>query len=261
MGAHSCPASVPSRMETDDCCCCRGEAGGLRENTVIQFLRQKEARLQRMARFIAAVLVLLAAMVLVSLVVVLHGFQGHRSAEFQIADPGLGSPKPTVQSVTHSSGISVKQQQPKALKNPSAMLTVPVSRNIKGELLEWDSEEGHAFCHGGFNYSSGNLIIPRNGFYRVFLQITYESTTDLKCDKLILSHTVYLFRAAYAKDRPLLSAVDTVMCSMEPWTKSFYTSGLFFLEANCKLRVKSTNPDLIVKKEYLVFFGAELVTQ
>lgn len=130
-----------------------------------------------------------------------------------------------------------------------------------GEYLEWESKDGYAFCHGGFNYSGGNLVVPRNGIYRVFLQITFQSKRNLKCDELRLTNRVFIFRDTYAVDVPLLSSVDSVRCSMEPWSKSLYTAGLFFLEANSILRVKSSHPELIVKKEYQVFFGAELLPQ
>lgn len=102
-------------------------------------------------------------------------------------------------------------------------------------------------------------MVPRNGIYRVFLQITYESKIDLKCDKLRLNNRVVVFREIYTDNVPILSSVDTVSCSVEPWSKSLYTAGLFSLEAKSILRVKSSHPELIAKREYQVFFGAELL--
>lgn len=141
--------------------------------------------------------------------------------------------------------------------------SAPEGDITEGDYLEWESDSGNAFCLGGFNYSSGNLVVPRSGIYRVFLQITYESTDDLKClgDELRLTNRVVFIRDTYDIDVPLLSSVDTVSCSMEQWSKSLYTAGLFRLEANCRLRVTSSHPELIVKKEYQVFFGAELLPQ
>lgn len=138
---------------------------------------------------------------------------------------------------------------------------VPRGDNIDGKYLEWESKAGHAFCNGGFNYSSGDLVVPRNGFYRVFLQIAYESKASLTCERRTLINTVFVFRDAYRVDRPLLSSVDTVDCGTEPWIKSLYTSGMFYLEVNCRLRVTSSFRDLIVKEEHQVFFGAELLPQ
>lgn len=105
--------------------------------------------------------------------------------------------------------------------------------------------------------------MPRNGIYRVFLQITYESKDDIDCrsDELRLTNVISLYQDSYTMNIPLLSSVDTVSCSMEQWSKSLYTAGLFSLEANGRLRVTSSHPDLIVGQEHQVFFGAELLPQ
>lgn len=242
-----------SGMEEDGCCsrcCCGGVGGGetrYRQQTLIQFLRQKDTRLQRMARFLSVAVLLLISMTLASLIATVYGARCHQSPESQ----------PTMLPLP---GITIEQQQRKDLNNPSAMLTAPKGNVTDADYLEWESHDGHAFCHGGFSYSSGNLVVPRNGIYRVFLQITYESTKDIQCPSSVTS-TVYLFRETYNNNVRLLSSVDTVTCSMEQWSKSLYTAGLFFLETNCRLRVKSSHPDLIVKREYEVFFGAELLPQ
>nr|XP_019957892.1 PREDICTED: lymphotoxin-alpha-like [Paralichthys olivaceus] len=159
----------------------------------------------------------------------------------------------------HLSGITSKQQQIINFKNPSAMLTVPTDSNIHEDYLKWQSKIGNAHCHGGFNYFNGNLVVPRNGIYRVFLQITYQCL-DSSAHILRLTNNVLYFTDSYnASLPPLLSSVETMICSMEQWEKSIYTAGLFNLEANTRLFVKSSNPELIVKNEALVFFGAELL--
>ncbi|XP_068590403.1 lymphotoxin-alpha-like [Cebidichthys violaceus] len=234
------------------CCCSGGEAGLHRQDVLIELLRQKETRHRRTAQLLAVALILLLSGALALLVPVVFGGRGQQRANSQ----------PMMQPYKHSSGVSVEQQQQKDFKNPSAMLTAPKGDNVIGKYLEWESEDGNAFCHGGFNYSSGNLSVPRNGIYRVFLQITYESKDNLKCDdELRLTNSVFLIWDAYNINVPLLSSVDSVSCSMEQWSKTLYTAGLFSLEANGRLRVKSSHPDLIVKSEYKVFFGAELLPQ
>ncbi|XP_040899166.1 lymphotoxin-alpha-like isoform X2 [Toxotes jaculatrix] len=226
--------------------CCEEEAG--LQNTLIQHLRQKERRLQRMAHILAGALLLLVTAALALLVTVVLEGRGPPSADSQ--------PMKEPESLRESSGISSRQQQ--FFRNPSAMLTD--STNISRDYLEWESQTGNAHLHGGFNYSNGNLVVPRNGIYRVFLQITYESKSGLKCDP-DLSIVVYYFADSYQKNVPLLSSVDTASCSMERWSKSIYTAGMFSLEANSRLFVKSLQPELIVNKEHLVFFGAELISQ
>uniref|UniRef100_A0A3Q1GDV4 THD domain-containing protein n=1 Tax=Acanthochromis polyacanthus TaxID=80966 RepID=A0A3Q1GDV4_9TELE len=125
---------------------------------------------------------------------------------------------------------------------------------IVGEYLQW--EIGH--CEGGFHYSNGDLVVPKDGFYRVFLQITYQSNGE-HCPKaeMKLNNKVLCFTDSYPTDTPLLTSDDTVKCNKELWTKSLYTSGLFKLEANARLRVNATYPTFIARNNYEVFFGAE----
>lgn len=235
-------------MEEEGCCYCGGEAG-LHRPKAFQFLRQTETRPRRTAQFFVVALLLLISVALALLIVitVVLGGRDHQSPDSQLL----------TQSERLSSGD--RQQQPKDFKNPSAMLTAPKGNNTVGEYLAWESDEGNAFCHGGFSYSSGNLVVPRKGIYRVFLQITYEGAG--LSDELRLSNTVFVIGDNYKNNVPLLSSVETVSCSMKQWRKSLYTAGLFSLEANSRLRVTSLYPELIVlEKESQVFFGADLVS-
>ncbi|XP_018524930.1 tumor necrosis factor ligand superfamily member 15 [Lates calcarifer] len=240
-------------MEAEGCCCCCGgeEAAGLRHNTLIQLLRQRETRFQRMAQVLLVALLVTAAAALALLFTVVLNGRGQQAADTQ----------PMKQTGSRSPDICVTQQQHHHLDNPSVMLTAPSTNQIPGEFLEWESEIGNIHCHGGFNYSSGNLMVPRKGIYRVFLQITYESVNACtEATKRLISEVFYITNS-YNDNRRLLSSEDTVSCSLKPWRKSLYTSGLFVLEANSRLRVKSSHPELIVNKQYLVFFGAELLPQ
>ncbi|XP_031732643.1 lymphotoxin-alpha-like [Anarrhichthys ocellatus] len=235
------------------CGCSGGEAGLHRQDMLIELLRQKETRHQRMAHLLAVTLLLLLSGALALLVPLVFGARGQQAPDSQ----------PMLQPHMHSSGVSLKQEQQKDFKNPCAMLTAPRGNYGIGTYLEWESEVGLAFCHGGFNYSSGDLLVPRTGIYRVFLQITYESKDDPnKCvDEPRLSNSVFFIRDAYNDNVVLLSSVDTLNCSIEQWSKTLYTAGLFSLEANGRLHVKSSHPGLIVKSQHKVFFGAELLPQ
>lgn len=142
----------------------------------------------------------------------------------------------------------------------TVILLAPRDKKTVGEYLLWESEDGNAHLHGGFRYCNGSLVIPTKGWYRVFLQLTYESNTESKFD-LKLSNTVVLYHDSYPSDVTLLSSVDTVSHSTKQWSKSLHTSGIFLMEANSRLRVKSANANLISSEEHLVFFGAELLSQ
>ncbi|TDH12385.1 hypothetical protein EPR50_G00045990 [Perca flavescens] len=247
-------------MEEEDCCCCgvgvgvgEGVSGLHRQNTLFHLLRQQETRLRRMAQFLTVALLLLVALVVALLVTVVLGGRCHH----QSADSHGQLTKPHESQAVFSDG----QQQQKDVENPSAMLTAPNGNNLDGKYLKWESNIGNAFCHGGFNYSDGNLVVPRKGLYSVFLQITYESEIQCPSDEteLRLTNKVFYISDDYNEDVTLLSSVDTVSCEMGQWSKSTYTSGLFYLVANSRLRVNSTYRYLISKNEWQVFFGAVLL--
>ncbi|CAJ1068734.1 lymphotoxin-alpha-like [Xyrichtys novacula] len=216
-------------------------------NALIQHLRQEQRRLRRLSQLIAVALFLLISVVLVLLTTTVLGARAH-SPECE----------PTVQPYRHSPDETNKQQQHTDFRNPSAMLTAPRERNSGQKYLEWESEDGNAHCYGGFNYSRGSLVVPRRGIYRVFFQITHEGGA---CDskELKLINTVFMSKEKYKRDVPLLSSVNAVTCNPEWWSKSLYTSGLFLLDVNSRLAVKSTHSEFIAKGEEQVFFGAELV--
>ncbi|XP_060927970.1 lymphotoxin-alpha [Limanda limanda] len=228
-------------------CCCGADPGVHHQTTFTQLVRLKMKDRQRMVPISVVVLLLLTSAA-VALLLMFGVSSCDHSPDGQLRK----------QPDSHSSGINLKQQQIINVMNPCAMLTV--GSNINGKCLKWESELGVAHCHGGFNYYDGNLVVPRDGIYRVFLQITYESL-DLCLDDLRLSSNVLFLGDSYNESMPLLSSVDTVSCSMKQWRKSIYTAGLFKLEANDRLYVTSSNPNLIVQDEHLVFFGAERLAQ
>ncbi|KAM7392118.1 hypothetical protein PAMP_022751 [Pampus punctatissimus] len=155
-----------------------------------------------------------------------------------------------------------KQQREKGDLNPSAMLTAiaPTDTSTNVSHLEWDDCLGNAYTRGGFNYSGGTLVVPRNGIYKVYVQITYEGDSS-QChgNGIKLINNVFVIHESYPKNQTLLSSVDTVSCSMKHWIKSLHTDGSFELKANSRLWVSSSQREFIVMKQYSTFFGAELI--
>lgn len=123
-----------------------------------------------------------------------------------------------------------------------------------GDPLQWETELGNAFL-GGFNYSDGNLVVPRDGFYRVFLQVAFEIPNE--CENQALSCTVLALSEDYPKYKEILKTDDFVECCN--CIKTLYTSALFSFKENTMLKVKTNGPYIISKDEKLVFFGAELL--
>lgn len=233
------------------------EAGFHRQNAAIQRLSQKLTRLYRMAQFMAVALLLLLLGALALLTTVGLGGRCHVSPD------GKAKMLPD----SHSSDDNIQQgtariQANTDIKHPSAMLTVPLGNSTDGVYLQWESAISNAYCQGGFSYSNGDLVVPRDGIYRVFLQITYEGYgKHCPFSEMKLNNKVLFYRKSYHDDVTLLTSDDTMTCSEEPWTKSLYTSGLFKLEANGRLHVKSNYRQFIARNEHQVFFGAELLPQ
>ncbi|XP_028271179.1 lymphotoxin-alpha-like [Parambassis ranga] len=232
-------------MDGDDSCSsCRLESG---EASLI--MRRKDRRLWRMAPLVIVPLLLLTAGVVVLLVIGL-GRQGDLSPDG----------KTEKQTDRNSSGVHPETSGP-PYQHPSAMLTAGNNSYLMAsDYLQWESVIGNVHCHGGFNYSNGDLVVPRKGMYRVFLQITFiiECKEDSKTERKVWNN-VYVYSDAYEADTILLSSVDMVACRGHLWYKSMYTAGLFSLDANDRLRVKSSDPKLIARNEHEVLFGAELL--
>lgn len=76
----------------EDGCCCGGEAGLHDHNTLIQLLRQREARLQRVARLLAAAFLLLLSVALALLVTAVLLAGGHQSPGGKVTSAHRGRP-------------------------------------------------------------------------------------------------------------------------------------------------------------------------
>uniref|UniRef100_A0A667YFL3 THD domain-containing protein n=1 Tax=Myripristis murdjan TaxID=586833 RepID=A0A667YFL3_9TELE len=129
-------------------------------------------------------------------------------------------------------------------------------RSTEKDVLEWEDKRGHAHLDGGFGYFDGNLVVPRDGNYKVYVQITYEKYDDFPCEEeLRLFQWVYRFQQSYPDNVTLMSSVDTMSCSMTRPKKSLYASAVFPLKAKDRLWVRSSHPELICHEEHQVFFG------
>ncbi|XP_029618365.1 tumor necrosis factor ligand superfamily member 6 [Salmo trutta] len=212
-----------------------------------------------LTRFAAFVSILLSCAALL-----LHVYQ-HKAAYNQFTSAG-------------SFSIGGLQQQ-QVRTNPSAHLTAPDSfSHSKREYLEWEDKRGLAHLND-FEYDDGDLIVPKDGVYEVYLQITFRRPSHFVCSKegpvFILFQRVILFAMNYPNDSALLTASDTVYCSQPPgsegcmeedsvipyWQKSPRTSGVFKLKAGDRLRVSNEDRyhELMLLQEDKTFFGAYLV--
>lgn len=108
-------------------------------------------------------------------------------------------------------------------------------------------------------YSDGDLVVPRQGYYRVYVQMSFEGEAD-SCESgvALLTCSVFYYHDSYRSQQLLLTAVDTTACPRK-WKKSLHSSSVFLLEANSRLRVTSSHSDHVLRNEYETFFGADLL--
>lgn len=130
--------------------------------------------------------------------------------------------------------------------------------NPHRKYLLWESKQGHVHCNGGFFYSDGDLVVPTQGYYRVYVQLTFEGEAE-SCkseEMLLLTYSVFYYHDSYPSEQLLLTAVDTTTCPKK-WKKSLYSSSVFFLEAKSRLCVASSLSNHVLKNENETFFGAD----
>ncbi|XP_041755895.1 tumor necrosis factor ligand superfamily member 15 [Coregonus clupeaformis] len=224
--------------------------------------RRDKGRPMCLTRFAALVSLLLSCAVLL-----LNAYH-HKAADYQHTSAGGDSMG------------SVQQKQQQIGNNPSAHLTAPDSFNhSKRVYLEWEYNLGLAHLIG-FKYQDGDLIVLKDGMYKVYLQITFRRPGHFVCSEedsvFILTQKVILFAKSYHKNRDLLTASDTVDCipksndcqppgsegsGTQYWEKSPCTSGVFALKAGDRLRVRLGDRyhELMLLQEDRTFFGAHLI--
>lgn len=146
--------------------------------------------------------------------------------------------------------------------NPSALLTSPDVHSTNSSVpLQWESKLGNARLNN-FMYD-GDLIVPRDGNYRIYLQITYhnagaEDFCDEESDSL--SFKLYKFGMAYQRDITLVTSHDTVDCRLRSWVKTLYSAATFVLKANDRLKVMASHPKFMFLGEDKIFLGADFIS-
>ncbi|XP_062310303.1 uncharacterized protein si:ch211-158d24.4 [Osmerus eperlanus] len=161
----------------------------------------------------------------------------------------------------HMGDSTQKQLQLKA--NSNAFLTAPDTHHTNSFApIEWERNRGNAHL-GTFTSNGTDLIVPRDGTYRIYLQITYMGPKNVPVGALanVASLEFYLhkFGLGYKKDIRLLSFYDTVDLN-SLIRKSLNTAATFDLKFNDRLKVKTNKPELMVLSEDTTFFGADLIS-
>ncbi|XP_041955614.1 uncharacterized protein LOC121714686 isoform X2 [Alosa sapidissima] len=102
-----------------------------------------------------------------------------------------------------------------------------------------------------YNDSERSLVIPKKGFYIIYLQISYRFTENFICkgDNVVLIHEVIkrsLLRYSYTKPKNVISSLETVSCTEKYWGRTTHSMARIFFRKEDRLQVKlSSNWSLV----------------
>ncbi|XP_035696248.1 tumor necrosis factor ligand superfamily member 10-like [Branchiostoma floridae] len=131
------------------------------------------------------------------------------------------------------------------------------------KIKTWETEHGLATLANGMEYNRGNLVIPADGLYYVYSQLSYRFRNDLPEDSgkeervFQIIHYTYR-RNSYPEPKQIMKTAKSTC-----WSKrvefGLYTSfqgGVFQLQKGDKIWVSVSNAPLICFDETSSFFGA-----
>ncbi|XP_073429241.1 tumor necrosis factor ligand superfamily member 15 [Dendrobates tinctorius] len=152
-----------------------------------------------------------------------------------------------------------KQQgtNPDSDKRPKAHLTGTRQTDVSAEDLQWEATRGLAFLRNGMIYSNKSIIIPEEGFYFVYSQLSFRPPSNVCIDDKTISQYIKKFNPNYPEPETILSGIS--FCTNKKY-QPIYLGGLIHLYKNEQLKVHiSPGTPLDTSVEHKTFFGAFLV--
>ncbi|XP_008534626.2 tumor necrosis factor ligand superfamily member 15 [Equus przewalskii] len=157
---------------------------------------------------------------------------------------------------------------------PRAHLTVvrqTPTQPVKNQFpaLHWEHELGLAFTKNRMNYTNKFLVIPEQGDYFVYSQVTFRGTTSEcgeigqgsrlnKPDSIIV--VITKVTDSYPEPTQLLMGTKSVCEIGSNWFQPIYLGAMFSLQEGDKLMVNVSDISLVdYTKEDKTFFGAFLL--
>ncbi|XP_076126123.1 tumor necrosis factor-like isoform X1 [Alosa pseudoharengus] len=158
----------------------------------------------------------------------------------------------TVSPVKEATGYQKLQgertQNTQRMPRPNAHL-VAVCSDVDG-VLSWQNSSKEDL-NMEYNDSERSLVIPKKGFYIIYLQISYRFTENFICkgDNVVLIHEVIkrsLLRYSYTKPKNVISSLETVSCTEKYWGRTTHSMARIFFRKEDRLQVKlSSNWSLV----------------
>lgn len=135
----------------------------------------------------------------------------------------------------------------------------------KDKTLDWRVDQDQAFSSGGLELVNREIIIPEDGIYFVYTQVSFHisCSTDRTAnhDAVYMNHMVERFSDSYGSYKPLFSAIRSA-CVQAPDTQklsyhTIYLGAAFQLRAEDRLRTTTTSELLprVDNEDGKTFFG------
>ncbi|XP_056110461.1 tumor necrosis factor a (TNF superfamily, member 2) [Rhinichthys klamathensis goyatoka] len=132
--------------------------------------------------------------------------------------------------------------------------------------LDWRVNQDQAFSSGGLKLVNREIIIPYDGIYFVYTQVSFHircstDRTEDDDDTVYMSHVVNRFSDSYGSSKPLFSAIRST-CEHSPDTEelsynTIYLGAAFQLRARDRLSTETTSKLLprVDNENGKTFFG------
>ncbi|KAJ8377925.1 hypothetical protein AAFF_G00249880 [Aldrovandia affinis] len=128
--------------------------------------------------------------------------------------------------------------------------------------VQWRDGDGHSFFQGGLKLRNNEIIVPENGLYFVYSQVSFRvrcSPKDLHSG-LLLSHMIMRWSDSFNNQKPLLSTIrSTCQRGIEghgrSWYNAVYMGAIFSLEAEDRLWTVTNRLKDVEGDDGKTFFG------
>ncbi|XP_016141578.1 tumor necrosis factor a (TNF superfamily, member 2) [Sinocyclocheilus grahami] len=145
-------------------------------------------------------------------------------------------------------------------------LTGAYEPKVSTDSLDWKKNQDQAFATGGLDLVEGEIIIPTDGIYFVYSQVSFHVSckTDMPEDHDVvhMGHAVERYSDSYVDYKALFSAIRSACVHASDtddlWYNTIYLGAAFSLQAGDKLRTKTTKAllPLVESDNGKTFFGA-----
>nr|QJU71387.1 TNF2 [Carassius cuvieri x Carassius auratus red var.] len=144
-------------------------------------------------------------------------------------------------------------------------LTGAYDPDVCTDNLDWKQNQDQAFVSGGLKLVDREVIIPKDGIYFVYSQVSFhiscKADVTEEHEGVHMSHAVLRFSESYASYKPLFSAIRSACVQAadteDLWYDTIYLGAAFNLRAGDKLRTDTTTELLprVESENGKTFFG------